>query len=75
MQSGFRNWLSCTTDDILEFMNENILTALVLLDYTKAFDKIKHSLLLGECHYNGFSDMQYFSMDTISTWSVHLAIF
>lgn len=56
MQSEFRVGLSCTTallqvtDDIHAYMDENKLTALVLLDHTKLFDKIKHSLLIGISH-------------------------
>lgn len=34
------------TDTILEAMNRNILTALVLLDLSKAFDSINHGRLL-----------------------------
>lgn len=61
MQSGFRAQHSCTTallkvtDDIHLALDDNKLVALALIDYTKAFDRIKHSLLLQLCHYNGFS--------------------
>src|SRR5699024_2153307 len=58
-QSGFRVNHSCTTallnivDDILMAADQNHLTALILLDYTKAFDCINHSLLLAILHYIG----------------------
>lgn len=58
-QSGFRSGYSCSTalldvcDDIFRAVDENDLTALVLLDYTKAFDRINHQLLLAMLHFVG----------------------
>lgn len=60
-QSGFRVNFSCTTallkvtDDIITATDDNNLTVLVLLDYSKAFDRINHQLLLAILHYIGFS--------------------
>nr|CAH7733688.1 unnamed protein product [Callosobruchus chinensis] len=62
VQSGFRPAHSCATallgvvDDVLCGADRGDLTALVLLDYTKAFDRIHHGLLLAMLHYFGFSD-------------------
>lgn len=59
-QSGFRPGYSCATavlgvvDDILSAADDNKLTALILLDYSKAFDRINHGLLLALLHYYGF---------------------
>lgn len=61
-QSGFRRNYSCNTtllsitDDIIAASDNNLLTILVLLDYSKAFDRINHQLLLGVLHFIGFSD-------------------
>lgn len=60
-QSGFRPHHSCisalakVTDDILNAIDNSKLCALVLLDYSKAFDKINHKMLLSILHYSGFS--------------------
>lgn len=60
-QSGFRKDHSCVTallkvtDDILEATDRGELTALVLLDYSKAFDRLNHQLLLAILKYLGFS--------------------
>lgn len=59
-QSGFRKNHNCSTallkvtDDILEAADRNELTALVLLDYSKAFDKLNHHLLIAILKYLGF---------------------
>nr|CAH7741509.1 unnamed protein product [Callosobruchus chinensis] len=51
-QSGFRPYHSCTTallnvtDDIIQAHDENKCTALVTLDFSKAFDTINHQVLL-----------------------------
>lgn len=61
-QSGFRTNHSCVTallkvmDDILLEADKDKLTILVLLDYSKAFDRISHDLLLAMLHYLGFSN-------------------
>lgn len=44
------------TDDILSALDKNLLTTLVLLDYSKAFDRISHRLLFATLHYIGFSN-------------------
>lgn len=60
-QSGFRAYHSCTTallkltDDIYAAMDNQKTTALVLLDFSKAFDTISHNLLYAILHYIGFS--------------------
>lgn len=59
-QSGFRQGYSCGTlllsvmDDILTATDNNKLTVLILLDYTKAFDTINHDILLSILNYIGF---------------------
>jgi len=61
-QSGFREGYSCATalasicDDILRNTDNGFLTALVLLDYSKAFDNINHNLLLSILHYVGLGE-------------------
>lgn len=61
IQSGFRTKYSCTTalltitDDILRAIDKKQLVFLVLLDFTKAFDRIKHNLLIVILQYIGFS--------------------
>lgn len=61
-QSGFRGNHSCATallkvtDDILAAADRGELTALVLLDYSKAFDKLNHGMLLAILGYLGFGD-------------------
>lgn len=61
-QSGFRPNHSCATallkvtDDVLSATDNNELTVLILLDYSKAFDRINHRLLLAILHYYGLSD-------------------
>lgn len=58
-QSGFRKNYGCATallevtDDILRSTDTGNLTALVLLDYTKAFDTINYNLLLAILNYIG----------------------
>lgn len=60
-QSGFRPGHSCATallrvvDDILHATDINEVTILALLDYSKAFDKLNHKLLLAILSYVGFS--------------------
>ncbi|CAH0555180.1 unnamed protein product [Brassicogethes aeneus] len=60
-QSGFRKGFSCATtlldvnDDILKDLDQGKTVALVLLDYSKAFDTINHSTLLAILHFLGFS--------------------
>lgn len=60
-QSGFRPGYSCSTalakvtDDLFSAIDENKLCVLILLDYSKAFDRINHDLLLAIMHYAGFS--------------------
>lgn len=61
-QSGFRSKHSCASalltvvDDIIQATDNAKLTALVLLDFTKAFDRINHTMLLGMLHNIGLSN-------------------
>lgn len=62
VQSGFRKDHSCATallrvtNDILEAADRGELTALVLLDYSKAFDRLNHQLLLAILKFLGFEN-------------------
>jgi len=62
LQSGFRKKHSTMTalakvaDDIRKNMDKREMTALVLLDFTKAFDRVNHDLLLIKLTKLGFSD-------------------
>lgn len=59
-QSGFRSGHSTSTaimeliDNISRAYDSGEATALVLLDFSKAFDTINHNLLLAKCRYYGF---------------------
>lgn len=59
-QSGFRVGHSTTSailkvnDDIVRGYDQGKITALVLLDYSKAFDTMNHRLLLAKLKYYGF---------------------
>lgn len=61
-QSGFRRGHGCSaaltnvTDDILRAADDGKVTALALLDFTKAFDTIDHELLLAILHFVGLGD-------------------
>lgn len=61
-QSGFRSKHSCATalltivDDILKSTDDGKTTALILLDYSKAFDTISHNILISILNFIGFSD-------------------
>ncbi|VEN61176.1 unnamed protein product [Callosobruchus maculatus] len=60
-QSGYRKAHSSTTamlkivDDIIEAYDKGEATALVLLDFTKAFDLVDHKLLCAKLKYLNFS--------------------
>ena len=59
-QSGFRSSHSTAsalcqvTDDIITARDRGMVTALVLLDYSKAFDKIDHELMCAKAKFYGF---------------------
>lgn len=61
MQSGFRPGYSCSTallhitDDIIAAADQDKLTVMVLLDFSKAFDTISHDILLAILHYIGLT--------------------
>ena len=67
-QSGFRQGFSCATalldltDTIISSIDEGQIGALVMLDYTKAFDTINHPILLSVlCHIGlGESAVRFF---------------
>lgn len=62
-QSGFRRGYGCATalvdilDDIVTAYDNNKSSILILLDYSKAFDTINHTLLVAILQYIGFDDM------------------
>lgn len=62
VQSGFRSDHSCVTalckitDDILTHTDNGLITALVLLDFTRAFDTISHRALVDILKFIGLSD-------------------
>lgn len=62
-QSGFRPGYSCNSallnicDDILKKTDDNKLTLLVLLDYSKAFDTLNHEILIAMLGSIGFGEI------------------
>lgn len=62
-QSGFRpafstvSALTQVTDDIIRASDQSKVTAMILLDYSKAFDKINHDLFCAKLNYYGFSNL------------------
>lgn len=70
-QSGFRRDHSCTsallkiTDDIFDACDNGLITVLILLDYSKAFDTLDHSLLTSMFKYIGMSQR---ASDMISSY-------
>lgn len=61
-QAGFRKGFSTATaltrmtDDITVCLDNKLVTCVVLLDYSKAFDTINHRLLLAKLKYYGLSE-------------------
>lgn len=61
-QSGFRTGYSTETclikliDDIKEAKSKKLITALILFDFTKAFDRINYNILLCKLKKYGFDD-------------------
>lgn len=62
LQSGFRKGFSTTTllsnvsDNIFNSLDEGKATALILLDFSKAFDTLDHALLTSKLTYYGFNN-------------------
>lgn len=60
LQSGFRKQYSTSTlllnvtDNIIRDLDNGLATALILLDFSKAFDTLDHALLLSKLQYYGF---------------------
>ena len=56
-QHGFRKYRSCETqlleaiNDLSSNLNAGIQTDLLLLDFSKAFDKVSHKRLLSKINY------------------------
>lgn len=61
-QSGFRKGFGCATallhvtDDIIQSTDRRLATILVLIDFSKAFDRLDHKLLLSIVHHMSFED-------------------
>lgn len=59
-QSGFRTGystaLSSITDDIVTAKDKGMITILVLIDMSKAFDTVSFGLLLSKLHYYGIKE-------------------
>jgi len=61
-QSGFRSGHGCDTallhitDDIIAAQDRGLLTAVILLDYSKAFDTISHTILASVLSFIGFAE-------------------
>lgn len=64
-QSGFRKHRSTTTallkihDDIITATDNNMITVLVLLDMSKAFDSVNHELLLSKLYFIGIRGIMW----------------
>ena len=62
-QSGFRSGYSCATaltkitDDIITSTDKGYVTILTLLDFSKAFDTLNHSMMLAVLHYIGLGPL------------------
>lgn len=62
LQSGFRKGhstvsvLANITDDILKSLDDGYASLLVLLDFSKAFDTLDHTLLCAKLSYFGFNE-------------------
>lgn len=61
-QSGFRPHHSCLTallnisDDIITSTDNGQITALILLDFSKAFDTLDHDILIAVLHFIGLTE-------------------
>lgn len=62
-QCGFRKGfstataLATVTDDLIRAQDRGLVSVLVLLDYSKAFDTINHSLICSKLKYFGFDNL------------------
>ena len=62
LQHGFRKSRSCETqllefiDDVTRIMEDGKQTDVIIMDFSKAFDKVSHSLLSHKLHHYGIQD-------------------
>ena len=65
MQYGFRSGRSCehavlkAQSVLLDSLNRNQISLLLLIDFSKAFDKVEHSILLKKLHHYGIRGTAY----------------
>ena len=61
LQHGFRKYLSCETqliefvDDVTKNLDQGKQTDCLIMDFSKAFDKVSHSMLIHKLHHYGIT--------------------